>query len=201
MGDIQTEGDIEVQIKGFEAGGTGTIRGVNVTADNELAVAAAATLSPYPGYGAATFVANGAITNMNVNGSVTPVSFTAGPASGKIWYVHSISVSIEDGSMNFSKFGGLSALTNGFELRVKENGAAERLMANIKKNGTFYLYSTDIIFESATTDILVAHINIWESSGTSIKLTYGDYFKGLVQDNLTGIDSFYMLVRGYEVDA
>lgn len=157
--------------------------------------------SPYPGKGFTAFLLNGASSAQNVNGSVTPVSFQNGPASGKIWYVVSFSVTMEDTSMNFSKFGGITALTNGWLVKVKENGGSEITVATIKKNGDFYTYANNVIIESSTTDILIVQFNPVFNTGATIKLLYGDYLKTTVNDDLSSLDSFSMLIRGYEVDA
>ncbi len=139
---------------------------------------------------------------MNVDGSVTPVTFTAAPPTGKTWFVHTITLVIEDGAIQFPKFGGINALTNGLDIKVKESGLAEETLANIKKNSEFYTFASGITIESAGVDLLIIHFRIKINSGTTFQLTdsNSEFFKAIVNDDLTSIDNFNMLIRGYEVD-
>lgn len=64
-------------------------------------------------------LANGVNESLNVNGSVTPVSFSAVPPAGKKWRVKRITGYIE-GANPFSseKFADLPALANGVVLKI-----------------------------------------------------------------------------------
>lgn len=160
------------------------------------------TTNPFPGISFSSFLTNGGSSDMAVDGSVTPVEFVTQPPTGKRWYVHTLDIIIEDNSMNFSKFGGLPALTNGVDFFAKQNGAAEALLGNIKRNGDFYIFANDAFIESSTTDLLVAHIRTRINTGTTFKLddSNSEFMKAVVNDDLLGIDVFQVLIRGYEVD-
>ena len=159
-------------------------------------------LSPFPGLSQRKFFENTGSLDLNVDGSSTPVEFLVTPNTGKIFYVYSISIVIEDNAINFTKFGGIIALTNGLDFKVTENGLSEVTLTNIKTNGQFYTFANNVILESATIDILVAHINIKQSTGTSIKLidSNSDNLKIVINDNLTSINKFQVIARGYEVN-
>ncbi len=159
-------------------------------------------ITPFPGLSQRKFFEDSGSPDLNVDGSSTPVEFLVTPTAGKIFYIHSISIVIEDNAINFTKFGGITALTNGLDFKVTENGLSEVILANIKTNGEFYTFANNVILESASIDILVAHINIKQSTGTSIKLIAGssDNLKIVINDNLTSINKFQVVVRGYEVD-
>ncbi len=159
-------------------------------------------LTPFPGIAFRGFVTNILSPDLNVDGSVTPVEFTVAPPTGKIWYVYNISLVIQDNAINFTKFGGLLALTNGVDFKVKQNGLSEEVLANIKNNGEFYTFANQVLLESASIDILVIQINTKTNTGTTFKLinSQSDNFKVIVNDNLTSINKFQIIVRGYEVD-
>lgn len=203
MADLNRKGDLEVNIvdktNQYDA---------HVTDGNRLKVETSIIddqqiiINPRPGKGFRQYLLNGSSYSMNVDGSSTPVTFQNAPASGKIWYISSISIILEDSSMNFEKFGGISSLTNGVDWYAKENNGSEELLANIKRNGDYYGFATDIIFDSASTDIMVISINLFKSEGTMFKLigSNSDYIKAIINDNLTSIQRFNVIIRGYEVD-
>ncbi len=158
-------------------------------------------LTPFPGLAFRGFVTNGGSSNLNVNGSVTPVEFTITPPVGKTWYIHNISLVLEDNAINFTKFGGILALTNGVDFKVKQNGLLEELLTNIKNNGEFYTFANQVLLESSAIDILVIQVNIKTNTGTTFKLinSTSDNFKVVINDDLTAINKFQIVVRGYEV--
>lgn len=73
---------------------------------------------------------NGGSFEANVDGSSTPVDFTAGPGAGKVWYVTRLAFSILDnGSMSNGSFGVLSALGDpGLEFFIKRNSVEHRIV-------------------------------------------------------------------------
>ena len=180
-------------------------KNVTVTTDGakeRLDVNATFSENPFPGSSVSEFLVDGSSNDMTVDGSVTPVEFTVVPNTGKILYVFSITIVIEDTSINFDKYGGVPALTNGVDYKIKENGEAEFTAANIKRNGDYYAFVNELILDSSTTDILVGKVLIQVNNGTTIKLTdsNSEYIKTVVNDDLTSINKHFVLVRGYEVD-
>ena len=160
-------------------------------------------LTPFSGVPIREFAMNGSSIDLNVDGSVTPVDFTVEAPSGKIWYIHRVTILIEDIGTSFARFGGITSLTNGVDFKISQNGLSEELLGNIKKNSEFYLFSKNIISESSTTDLLVIHIDIKELSGSVFILneTLNDIFTVTINDNLTGLNTFRVLLNGYEVNA
>lgn len=158
--------------------------------------------TPRPGKRFGVFLLNGGSSDMTVDGSSTPVEFQNGPGTGKKWFVFSISVVIEDNSINFSKFGGIPALTNGVDLKVKEAGGSEETIANFKRNGDVHIFAPNVRIESAASDILSIHSNIFENSGTTFQLknANNEFVKLVVNDDLTALEIFNFLIRGYEVN-
>lgn len=79
-----------------------------------------------------------AIDDMRVDGSVTPQVFSILPLSGQAGDMTRVILTIESStSMDFTKFGDQSALTNGCVLRVKRENGDFRNQLNFKTNGDF----------------------------------------------------------------
>lgn len=146
---------------------------------------------------------SGGSADMDVNGSVTPVEFIAGPGTGKKWFVARIIIIMEDVGMNWSKFGGLATLTNGVELEYDSFGVVLDLLdgETLNKNKDFIEYCYDATIEASSTDILKARWS-FSASGTFLVMgnTDGDLFTVRVNDNLTGLSYFHIVLQGYEVD-
>jgi len=157
-------------------------------------------------YRSAAVVESGGSSDLNVDGSVTPVEFNVVPNSGKIFFITEISVILEDQSMNYTKFGGITGgLTNGLGIEVKEGGEALRNIAafgSIKTNAGFALGGGGIQLTSSNTDIFVVVYTLLTKSQTSFKLadSDGDFFRVTVNDVLTTIDNFKVITFGHEVD-
>ena len=167
-----------------------------------LDVNAAFSENPHPGRLVLVFLENGGSSDMVVDGSSTPVDFIGSPPTGKKWFIKSIHIIIEDSNINFSKFGGVGSLTNGVDFFVTEDGQSERALASIKRNGQFYSFANDVEIQSAATDILIARINLGVNAGTTFSLTNSnaEQLKATVNDDLTGLDVFNILMQGFEVD-
>lgn len=160
------------------------------------------TPNPRPGLRVAEFLKeSGGSSAVNVDGSVTPVTFSAAPPTGKKWFIHSITLVIEDTSINFKKFGGIAALTNGIEIKAKEGGLAEVTLGTFKTNGDFHAFTTDIRLDSAATDFLTVNANIKQNTGTTLELAdaNSEILKVIVNDDLTTLDRFNVLIKGFEV--
>jgi len=170
--------------------------------DAKLVTGSEVIIKARPGLNFAEFLKNAGSEDLNVDGSVTPVTFTAGPPTGKKWFIHTITIAMEDASINFTKFGGRSALTNGVDFKIEEIGLSEITLATVKRNGAFYEFANIVFFESAATDILVAHVQVLINSGTTFELgaTDGGLVTAVVNDDLTTLNEFTVLIRGYEVD-
>lgn len=140
--------------------------------------------------------------SMNIDGSSVLKNFYRIPPSNKKWYICGLKIIIEDSSINHTKFGGISELTNGILLKVTENGSERDLYEHsFKKNGSFYHLSTRVDIDSSTTDILSVEFSLLKS-GTALclKNSTSDNIKLVIQDNLTSIDFMECVIFGYEVD-
>jgi len=148
--------------------------------------------------------------NLNVNGSVTPVEFTATSEPGKILYVLQARVILngtyfEMNTNDFRRFGAATAgggsLTNGITFKAIQGGIETLLFAEpVKQSGDFFNYQDDFVnlvnAVSAQSDFLSLDFHF----GTPIVIPEAvtDKLVMTIQDNLTAIDLFQVLVRGYQ---
>lgn len=148
------------------------------------------------------------IHNMNVNGSVTPVIFRVTPknlTNGIKWDIVRVIFTIEDDtSMDTSKFGGISALTNGFVLRLK-NGTTKNIF-NVKSNGDFANRAYDISYDDRAPAGLFG-LRVRRTFGGAAKTgvtlrmeaTTDDALQIIVADDLTALTTFTCVVQGHVV--
>jgi len=174
-------------------------KGATFTSDDKLRVEAAVAESV--GAYIHKFLKNGSSINLNIDGS-TPVSFvTDRPLTDKKWYVKRISLLIRSSSINLTKFGGISALSNGIELKVKQNGGTEEsVITSIKVNYEFLRYFNKFDILSYNIDVLWVVLDLPEGAAGSLTYTGDDYVKIIVKDDLTGLGGFTAHIEGYEVD-
>lgn len=142
---------------------------------------------------------------MNVNGSVTPVSFVLNPAAGVKADIYGISIMMIDSTgMDDSKFGGSTALTKGIVLRKRNT--IHRTYFNCKTNGELKLVLGSV---NPYTDKagggkygFNAYYDFKSNNGVSIRLD-GDLDESLemlIQNDLTGLDDMKVFVHGHFVE-
>lgn len=71
---------------------------------------------------------------MNVNGSVVPVPYWLPSDATNDLYLDKIILIIEDTTIDFAKFGNLTALTTGFDLILKQGGVSTSIIDKAKTN-------------------------------------------------------------------
>ncbi len=140
---------------------------------------------------------------MAVNGSATTQIFEIGSPLGVAADITRITGYIQTATaMDDTKFGDLAALTNGVVLRV--NGTEIDNVWNVKTNGEIGL----LCFDSALSDRAPAGSfglrfrNSYAGPakhGVTLRLASGDTLEILIQDNLTGLESFRMMAQGHVV--
>ena len=156
------------------------------------------------------FMTNGTSKDMNVNGSVTPVEFTVTSDVGKVLYITQIRILIngtyfELDTQDFRRFGlataGGGALPNGLTLNVEQGGIVTSMFADpVTQTGDFLNYADDFVnlknSISAQSDFLSFDIHFEKPVVLPESVT--DRMVMTVRDNLTSIDLFQVLVRGYQ---
>lgn len=147
--------------------------------------------------------------NLNVNGSVTPVIFSVSPknlAAGTKWDITRMLFQIVDDTiMDDAKFGGITALTNGIVVR-KKDGTYKNIF-NIKANSDFALHAFDIAYsDKAPTGSYGFRVrrsfNGFDKNGVVIRLSADteDELQVIVQDDLTGLTKFEVVAQGHIVE-
>lgn len=141
-----------------------------------------------------------------VDGSITTQVFQIGPigeAQNVELDITRIMGYLQDGSsMDDSLFGGLPALSNGVVFR-KNNGVFQNFW-NAKSNGDLALLTFDFSYTSrAPSGSFGARFrNSYagqEKHGVTIRLEPGDILEILIQDDLSGLESFRMMAQGHVV--
>jgi len=140
--------------------------------------------------------------DLAVDGSVAAVEAHIVPPAGTIWRITRIMFYIEDQTaMDDSTFGGISALTNGFVLQVRN--IATKNIFNIKSNGELAERMYDVTYSdkaAAGSYGLRARRTFGgiSKNGAYVELN-GDNGDGLyliIQDNLSNLDHFHVVVQG-----
>lgn len=143
---------------------------------------------------------------LNVNGSVTPVVFKVSPINTTNQFdITRMQFLMQDNVvMDSSKFGGLTALTNGIVVR-KKDGFYQNLF-NLKSNSDFGQHCQSIryedkapagLYEFSATKIFAGQ----ENSGVTIRLdsALSDELQIIVRDDLTGLSDFSCVAIGHVV--
>ena len=161
-------------------------------------------ISPRPGDFRSAFVVDSSGSNeLNINGS-TPVEFNVVPNTGKIYVVQTLVLTIIDTGIKFNKFGGIAALSNGVKIEFQEGGNSIIGLAEspFVRNSQFYEGGLSPEIQTEETDIFIAMFNFAVQAGTTLELAdaRSDFVRVTVQDNLTSLSNFKMIVHGYEVD-
>ena len=149
------------------------------------------------------FEESGGATNMNVDGSSTPIDFDIIPPPGRGIVLDSLHFVLQGTNFKPSLFGGLTALTNGVALQVVEGITIIVDFANsfrIKTNADFSLFSEGIIqtFGAGADDMLKATFD-FQLSGRLVLVKGTQKARIKIQDDLTGaaLDRFECMARGY----
>ena len=156
------------------------------------------------------FLENGGSADANVDGSTTSVDFTIESSLNRNLWVTSVRFLFEDRSLemntnDFRRFGTATAantaLTNGLLFQAEQGGESVNLFADpVVYMGDFFTYADE-------------YLNLINSVGTQedflsfdldfekpVVLAEGgsDSLRLVIQDDLTAIDKFQVLVRGYQ---
>jgi len=151
-----------------------------------------------------TDLMDGVSTSQVVNGSVTPVVFSAGPPAGQVWYVYAIKFLFADGgNAKIDSYAGIaSGLTNGllveqtvnsvdYELHnLKNNADAVEIFTNNPFAGGNSGFITDSNFYSGV-KVMSPQVTLTGDDSDAIKVT--------VRDNLTGLIAQEMAIGYFRI--
>lgn len=152
-----------------------------------------------------------AITNLNVNGSITPQVFglrglgTPSGADVTVDITRLIFHGLTTSAVDLSKFANITALINGIVLR-KRDGSIYNIF-NVKSNGELAGIMYDFTVTTATNpsqgvDGFTGRMTFsgQEKMGVAIRLPVGDDLEIIIQDDLTGITLFEIIAEGHVVE-
>lgn len=155
-----------------------------------------------------SFVTSG-ITNMNVDGSVTPVIFGLRNTTQSVGIVMDITrvlfYNLSDTAVDLSKFGDITdGLVNGIVMR-KVDGTTHNIF-NRKTNGGLKALTMDLDILSSTNpqqgqNGFVSRLTFAGQNkiGVTVRLSPGEDLQLIVQDDLTSLQKFGIVVEGHEV--
>jgi hypothetical protein len=143
--------------------------------------------------------------NMAVDGSTTPVVFTA-RAGSTPWDITRLLIYMEcNSSLDNSKFGNLTALGNGFVFRTFDG--INKTIFNFKTNGDIaaFCYDSTIVPKSGGgNDSLQARVTFGGQSkhGTVLRIRGDDRLQWIVQDDLStgGILKLQVILQGHKTE-
>ncbi len=140
---------------------------------------------------------------MNVLGvPATPTLFKVKPPTGQVWHLTRVMITMTHStSGDMGKFGGIPALVYGIQGRVLTAGAYISY-TNWKTNAEMARDMYDVTFDSRSGgggDFGTTGRFTFTTLGTSLELNgdNGDELQFLVQDDLTGLDTFEIGVQGH----
>jgi hypothetical protein len=176
-----------LQVDTAIAPGTSVLNGRAVPSDPTLIVASK--------------LINGSSSNMLVDGSSTPAEFKYNADPIKDIRLSELRLVLVANSLSFigSRFGAISALTNGVKIEVKSNGVLTTL-ATLNINEDFLLFhSTNAILvnESGPKDVIAAGYLL--GGAVVLKAGTDDYLGVVIRDNLTHPSFAYFQATGYGI--
>ncbi len=150
--------------------------------------------------------------NQGVDGSSTNQHFFLNAGSNNDIHMISAEIVIKDSSISHDKFGALNALTNGWDLKIRESGVETTLMDAVKTGGDLILQSglfnpfgtgselNEIPVTGVSEGAQVATFDFGKLVPEGLRLgrTSLDRIESIVKDDLTGLIDFYVLCMGYE---
>lgn len=147
-------------------------------------------------------VVNEVVTNMNVNGSVTPQNFGLYlPATFPPIDISGFRVNmIDNTAMDDGTFGGIAALTRGVVLRVNRSNGTKKNLGNAKTNSDLSMMIDNIKYSDkapAGTYGVQFEAKLKEATGSVIRLYPSDSIEIIVQDDLTNLISLKAFFYGH----
>ena len=138
-------------------------------------------------------------TNMNVDGSVTAVTFKIEPAPGELYKIARVMIFVEDnGTFDSDKWGNGIVLANGFNFKLQRNGVTTDLIGfGIKTTGEMTSICHDIDHRSfGTGNEFVSFRWTFTKAGSTINLYNGDELQLVVNDDMTDMIKMYVHAQG-----
>lgn len=182
----------------FYAGSVIAINGTDITLDSQIDFA-------YLSGSEVTF----SNINMNVNGSVTPLSFTARTGflsiPSEVDITRIIITCITDSPVTLPEFGDLEALTRGLAMRIVKTDVQNNIF-NVKTNQDIISIAYDFgLFQAINpaqgVDGFSSRLTFAGQNkiGVVLRIKQNENIEILIQDDLTGITSLNIIFEGHVV--
>lgn len=142
------------------------------------------------------------ITNMAVDGSITPQIFSVRAGSIPSDYVRFILAATNNTAMDYSKFAGLSSLTRGVVFRIVNS--YQKTVFNFKTDADIGQFAYDIKYADkapAGEFGLAARFTFGgqEKHGVVLRIFDNDVLQWVVQDDLTSLITLRVAAEGHEI--
>jgi hypothetical protein len=135
------------------------------------------------------YLLNGASEAMNVNGSVTPVTFAFAPPANEIWALEGLMLLITDNANFGAGQLGAVAVTNGLVFEIQTKGVAQQLFNLLTNEELYTLMDTN--FSQTQTGLFGSNrlhsSKVHFDHRITLNGALGDYIRVRVRDNLTGL--------------
>lgn len=156
---------------------------------------------------------NSGTTNQAVDGATTPQLFSVNSTEEYDIYVTYVTIVVADGNISNKTFGSLAALSNGWSLRLIENGLQTYIIDHAVTCGEFILKSGGEVFGSGASSNLVsawnpANDDAFIQKVALSKLVPGglrigrgtlDRLESVVEDNLSTLTELTVFIHGNKV--
>lgn len=141
--------------------------------------------------------------DMNVDGSIVPVNFDFVVPANTWIDLYGLNFVIENAMITPQSFGGLPPLPNGIAIQllaadldaVLQDVTVEGVLNSISDFGFLNGMSISILRASPPADVFIGSWNL-EDTGAAFRLLSGQKVRVVVQDDLTGLSSFSVMVQG-----
>ncbi len=141
--------------------------------------------------------------NVNANGDyTTPDMFFIQPAADEIMEIEKLIIHITDGGvLAIGSYGALSALTNGIEILVTNEGSISRSIVPevLKTNGDLLHLGPDSSIYNFTSsiDAIIATLD-FGNKPLILDGSQGHKIEVLLSDNLTGLSDHHFIAHGFK---
>jgi len=148
-------------------------------------------------------------TNMNVDGSSTPVIFRVKPDVGEALNLSRIMIYVQDsGTMDAVKWGNGIVMSTGIEFRQKQGSTTTNILGfNVLSSGEMTSVCHDITHEKfGSGDEFISWRWTFTKAGLFLKTQgsgrrtsegEGDEFQVVINDNFSGLEAMYVMAQGY----
>ncbi len=147
----------------------------------------------------------GVNTEMDVDGSSTPVNFEHVVPANEVHFLYEVIVHLLDGTVHLDQFGGLATLGNGIEVGFYNSD--DELILDPTDSHPIVDLSDFSIFSGSLLEKVTGNVNdvfesTWdlpESYGGPLRMEEGSYLQFRIRDDLRELTEFHVFVHGSKI--